>query len=145
MREIHRSALVPYAAEEMYRLVNDVESYPDFLPWCRSAQVRELGENEVEAALEFSRGGLHRRFSTRNRLEPGHSIRMELESGPFRVLEGTWSFRPLADQGCKVALDLRFEFASRLLEAVFAPVFAEMMNSLVDAFVVRARQLHGAQ
>lgn len=145
MREIHRSALVPYTAEEMFSLVNDVESYPDFLPWCRSAEIRELGENEVEAGLEFSRGGLHRRFSTHNRLEPGRAIRMTLASGPFRVLEGDWSFRSLGEEGCKVALDLRFEFASRLLEAVFAPVFAEMMNSLVDAFVARARRLHGAQ
>jgi ribosome-associated toxin RatA of RatAB toxin-antitoxin module len=143
LREIHRSALVPYAAEEMFSLVNDVESYPDFLPWCRSAEAHKLGENEVEAALEFSRGGLHRRFSTRNRLEPGQAIRMELASGPFRMLEGDWTFRPLAESGCKVALDLRFEFASRLLEAVFAPVFAEMMNSLVDAFVERAHGLYG--
>lgn len=145
MREIHRSALVPYAAEEMFGLVNDVESYPDFLPWCRSAEIRKLGEDEVEAGLEFSRGGLHRRFSTRNRIEPGRSIGMTLESGPFRVLEGAWTFQALGERGCKVVLDLRFEFASRLLEAVFAPVFAEMMNSLVDAFVARAHELHGVQ
>jgi ribosome-associated toxin RatA of RatAB toxin-antitoxin module len=147
MREIHRSALVPYPAEDMFELVNDVESYPKFLPWCRDSAVRELGEDEREASLEISRAGLHRRFTTHNRLEPVQAIRMDLVNGPFRVLEGSWSFRPLRDGDCgqagsKVSLDLRFEFASRLLEAVFAPVFAEVMNSLVDAFVTRARELH---
>lgn len=144
MREVHRSALVPYGAGEMYALVNDVESYPRFLPWCRSASVRSVSPTEVEAALEFSRGGLHRRFSTRNRLEEDRSIRMALASGPFRVLEGEWTFQALGEGGSKVSLQLRFEFASRLLEAVFAPVFAEMMNSLVDAFVERAQELHRA-
>lgn len=145
MREIHRSALVQYPAAEMYRLVNDVESYPDFLPWCRDAQVVVRGEDSVEATLEFARSGLHRRFTTHNRLDPGRAIDMQLASGPFRVLAGAWTFRALEEQGSKVALDLRFEFASRLLEAVFAPVFAEVMNSLVDAFVQRARELYAAE
>lgn len=144
LREIYRSALVPYPAEDMFDLVNDVESYPRFLPWCRDSSVRETGENEREASLEFSRAGLHRRFTTRNSLERGRSIEMDLVNGPFRVLEGRWSFHNLGDAGSKVVLDLRFEFASRLLEAVFAPVFAEVMNSLVDAFVARARELHHA-
>lgn len=127
----------------MFGLVNDVESYPDFLPWCRAAEASQLGEYEVEASLEFARSGLHRRFTTRNTLKPGRAIRMELVSGPFRELSGHWSFQPLGDGGCKVVLDMRFEFASRLLEAVFAPVFAEVMNSLVDAFVARAHEVHG--
>ncbi len=142
MREIHRSALVPYSAADMFALVNDVKAYPRFLPWCRASSVRELGEREREASLEFSRAGLHRRFTTRNTLDPARAIRMDLLDGPFRVLEGAWSFRPLGEAGSKVTLDLRFEFASRLLEAVFAPVFAELMNSLVDAFVARACELH---
>ncbi len=144
MREIHRSALIPYSAEEMFNLVNDVESYPDFLPWCRDAHVEVVDEQTVEAALEFARSGLHRRFTTRNHLENGRLIRMELVNGPFRELSGHWQFQALGLGGSKVILDLRFEFASRLLEAVFAPVFAEVMNSLVDAFVERAHSLHGA-
>lgn len=128
----------------MFGLVNDVESYPDFLPWCRDARVEEIDETTVEAELEFSRSGLHRRFTTRNSLQPGESIRMELLHGPFRELNGRWHFQPLGLGGSKVVLDLRFQFASRLLEAVFAPVFAEVMNSLVDAFVERAHNLHGA-
>lgn len=144
MREIHRSALIPYAAEEMFTLVNDVESYPDFLPWCREAHLQVIDEHTIEAGLEFARSGLHRRFTTRNHLERGRAIRMELVNGPFRELSGSWKFHPLGLGGSKVILDLRFEFASRLLEAVFAPVFAEVMNSLVDAFVERAHSLHGA-
>jgi len=143
VREIHRSALVPYGADEMFGLVNDCESYPDFLPWCRDADVQVVSEEEQEVSLEFARSGLHRRFTTFNRLDPGRSIRMELVNGPFRELNGQWTFHPLGDQGSKVALDLRFQFASRLLEGVFAPVFAEVMASLVDAFVTRAHELHG--
>lgn len=142
MREIHRSALVPYSATDMFALVNDVEAYPGFLPWCRDAEIRVNDDGTLDATLEFARSGLHRRFTTRNRPAPGRSIAMELVNGPFRVLEGDWTFRSLDEMGSKVALDLRFEFASRLLEAVFAPVFAEVMNSLVDAFVERARELH---
>lgn len=143
MREIHRSALIPYSAEAMFDLVNDVASYPDFLPWCREAQVEVIDEETIEAGLEFARSGLHRKFTTRNHLDAGRTIRMELVNGPFRELSGSWNFRPLGLGGSKVVLDLRFEFASRLLEAVFAPVFAEVMNSLVDAFVERAHDLHG--
>lgn len=145
MREIHRSALIPYAAEEMFDLVNDVDSYPEFLPWCRDAEVTVIDSETLEASLEFSRSGLHRRFTTRNSLEGGRAIHMELVNGPFRELRGSWRFQPLGLGGSKVVLDLRFEFASRLLEAVFAPVFAEVMNSLVDAFVERAHGLHGAE
>ncbi len=143
MREIHRSALVPYTAEEMFGLVNDVVTYPNFLPWCRDAHVKTIDDTTLEAELEFARSGLHRRFTTRNHLEPGQSIRMELVRGPFRELSGCWRFQPLGPGGSKVVLDLRFQFASRLLEAVFAPVFAEVMGSLVDAFVERAHTLHG--
>ncbi|MGH8427088.1 MAG: type II toxin-antitoxin system RatA family toxin [Gammaproteobacteria bacterium] len=144
LREIHRSALVPYSAEDMFELVNDVESYPGFLPWCRSAEVEKISEDELKAGLEFAKSGLHRRFTTHNRLDRGRAIRMDLVNGPFRVLSGQWVFQPLGQGGSKVALDLRFEFASRLLEAVFAPVFGEVMNSLVDAFVERAHELHHA-
>lgn len=144
MRDIYRSALVPYTAENMFELVNDVDSYPEFLPWCKAASVKDINALEREASLEFSRAGLHRRFTTHNKLKHGHSIEMDLVDGPFRVLEGHWSFQPLGETGSKVVLDLRFEFASRLLEAVFAPVFAEVMNSLVDAFVTRAREQHHA-
>ena len=143
MREIHRSALVPYTATKMFRLVNDCASYPDFLPWCRAADVEVVSPTEQEVALEFARSGLHRRFTTYNRFEPGQSIRMELVDGPFRELTGQWLFHSLDHEGSKVILDLRFEFSSRLLEGVFAPIFAEVMASLVDAFVTRAGELYG--
>ena len=144
MREIHRSALIPYPAEEMFRLVNDVESYPHFLPWCRDARIKTINDTTIEAELEFAKSGLHRRFATCNHLEPGKAIRMELVRGPFRELSGCWRFQQLGLGGSKVILDLRFQFASRLLEAVFAPIFSEVMNSLVDAFVERAHRLHDA-
>lgn len=127
----------------MYALVSDVESYPAFLPWCRDAEIVERSAGEVVASLEIAKSGLHRRFTTRNRLWPGEKIEMNLEKGPFNTLGGDWRFIPLADEGSKVSLDLEFEFSSRLLDAVFAPVFAEIMSALVDAFVGRATRLYG--
>ncbi len=127
----------------MYKLVNDVEAYPRFLPWCRSAAVERVNTHELVACIEINRAGLHRQFATRNLLEPPRVIHMQLESGPFRTLEGAWNFQPLNRMGSRVSLDLVFAFSSRLLDAVFAPIFSEAMNSLVDAFVAEARKTHG--
>lgn len=133
---------MPYSSDELFQLVNDVDSYPRFLPWCRSAESNQISDEEVLASVEIYRVGLHRTFTTRNRLHPPSAIHMTLESGPFRHLEGDWTFRSLADSGCRVSLDLEFAFASRLLDAVFAPIFSEVMSSLIDAFVKEARRLH---
>lgn len=145
MRSVEREALVPYSAEAMYELVNDVESYPRFLPWCRSAEIRSQGENEVTASLTLAKGGIRRSFTTRNRLEPGRLIDIQLVDGPFRHLEGEWRFHPLRDDASKVTLDMRFEVASGVFDAVLGPIFHQIANSLVDAFVQRARDIHGGR
>ncbi|HEX6550498.1 MAG TPA: type II toxin-antitoxin system RatA family toxin [Gammaproteobacteria bacterium] len=143
MRRVNKSALVPYPARQMYDLVNDVERYPEFLPWCRGAQVLSQSDSEMRARLDLARGGLHKTFTTRNVLEPGQSITMTLENGPFRHLEGRWSFADLGPDGSKVSLDMEFEFAGALLDLMAGPVFHEISNSLVDAFIKRAASLHG--
>ncbi len=144
MARIQRSATVPYSPEQMFALVNDIESYPQFLPWCRSARVLGRGDDWIRARLEMAKGALHRSFTTRNTLEHPHRIRIRLEDGPFRKLEGDWHFDPAGD-GCRVSLDLEFEFAGRMLSAVAGPVFSQIAASLVDAFRRRAEQLYGAQ
>ena len=144
MRKVSRSALVPYSVGKMYVLVADVESYPSFLPWCNDAVVNLRDGEVVEGTVEFHRGGLSKHFRTRNVLKPYESISMDLVSGPFRTLTGGWTFEALGQHGCKVKLDLEFEFESRLTDRVLGRFFEDTCNSLVDAFVQRATLLYGA-
>ena len=142
MPRIQRSAVVPYSADQMFQLVNDVEAYPVFLPWCRSARVLSTGDDWIRARIEMAKGALHRSFTTRNLLEPGRRIRIRLEDGPFHRLEGDWHFEPRDNGGSRVELDLEFEFAGRMLSAVLGPVFNQIASSLVDSFVRRAHAVY---
>ncbi len=137
---IQKSALVPYTPEMMFALVADIERYPEFLPWCRSVQVRSRELDAVVVNVEFSYHGVRQTFTTRNQMTPPHTLNISLVSGPFRQLTGHWRFIPL-DTGCKISLDMTFEFAGPLLSFLFGPVFERVANTLVDAFVQRARQL----
>ncbi len=144
MTHIHRHAIVPYSPAQMFALVDDVRAYPEFLPWCGSARELHRDEDEVEAAVEIAKGSVRKTFTTRNRLQKDKMIEMRLVSGPFKHLEGFWRFEPLGEgQACKVSLDLDFEFANRLLSMAIGPVFNAIANSLVDAFVKRARAVYG--
>lgn len=143
MKTVSRSALVPHSAEKMFALVDDVESYPLFLPWCRSATVHRREEHVVEASLDIHRGLVSKSFTTRNTLTPHTSIELALIGGPFRHLAGGWQFRQLGEIGSKVSLELEFEFAHRMTDVVFASTFEDICNSLVDAFTSRAEALHG--
>lgn len=143
MTTIHKSALVPYSAEQMYNLVDDVHAYPDFLPWCGASKEISRNEEEVEASLDIAHSGIHKSFTTRNRLQPGQSIEMQLVEGPFKHLNGVWRFETLGDAGSKVGLDLEFEFSSKLLGMTFGPVFSKIASSLVDAFIKRAQKVYG--
>jgi len=140
---ISRSALVPYTPAQMYELVDDVASYPQFLPWCRDAKVLARDEDEVRATLDIAYSGLHKSFTTLNRLQHNKMIEIRLVSGPFRRLEGFWRFDGLGEDGSKVSLDLEFEFSGRLLSMTFGPVFGQIANSMLDAFVRRAESVHG--
>jgi ribosome-associated toxin RatA of RatAB toxin-antitoxin module len=140
MREVKRSALIAESPARMYALINDIERYPEFVPWCTAARVESRTEGEVVATLTIKRGPLRAEFTTRNLLEPGKRVLMQFVSGPFSVLEGLWTLVPLGDLGCRVELEMRFEFANRVAGALFAPLFEDTAASLVDAFVKRARE-----
>ncbi|MFN2309161.1 MAG: type II toxin-antitoxin system RatA family toxin [Gammaproteobacteria bacterium] len=140
---IHKSALVAYTPAEMFALVRDIESYADFLPWCRSARILWCEGDEVDACIEMAKGSLHKTFTTRNRHQPDKMIEMRLVEGPFKRLEGFWRFDPLGEAACKVSLDLEFEFANRMLSLMIGPVFSQIANTLVDAFQQRAVQVYG--
>ncbi|MGD8483741.1 MAG: type II toxin-antitoxin system RatA family toxin [Thioalkalispiraceae bacterium] len=143
MTKINKSALVPYSAEQMYDLVDNIPAYAEFLPWCQSAEELQRNENEVQGSLFIAHSGLKKSFTTRNTLDKPNRITMNLVEGPFKHLQGVWTFSPLGDEGCKVTLDMNFEFSSKLMGLTFGPVFSHMANSLVDAFVQRANDIYG--
>jgi ribosome-associated toxin RatA of RatAB toxin-antitoxin module len=140
MREVKRSALIAESPERMYALINDIERYPEFVPWCTAARVESRKDGEMVATLAIKRGPLRAEFTTRNLLEPGKRVLMQFVSGPFSVLEGLWTLTPLGDLGCRVELEMRFEFANRVAGTLFASLFEDTAASLVDAFVRRARE-----
>ncbi len=143
MRRVRRNALVPYSADQMFALVDDVAAYPDFLPWCSHAVEHARDEQQVEATLELNKGGVSKRFTTRNIRVPGEQLNMQLVDGPFSHLDGIWYFEPLGDEGSKVTLRIDFEFTSVMVGMMFGSFFEQTCNSLVDAFIKRAGQVYG--
>lgn len=143
MERITRSALVPYTQQEMFALVNDVDTYPQFLPWCNGAESTVCGDNEVQARIDFSVKGVSKSFTTRNRLIGNEAILMQLVDGPFSRLEGRWRFEPLGDAGCKISLNLEYAFSSKVVSMVTGPVFNKIASTLVDSFQKRAVEVYG--
>ncbi|PIJ52352.1 ubiquinone-binding protein [Erwinia sp. OLTSP20] len=142
MSRISRSALVPYSAEQMYKLVNDISSYPQFLPGCTGSRVLDASARQMTAAVDVSKAGISKTFVTRNTLVDNQSIQMQLVEGPFRKLTGGWHFVSLSDEACKVELNLEFEFTNMLVELAFGRIFKELAGSMVQAFTQRAREVY---
>ena len=143
MTEITRSALLPYDADDIYCLVNDIEAYPHYMDGCVGAKVLRSDESSVTAQLDLAKAGFRQSFVTRNVVEPGRRIVMELVEGPFDHFEGIWCFDALGDAACRVTLDLRFTLASGLLSAAARRLFQSVGNNLVDALCRRANELYG--
>ena len=143
MELIDRSALVPYTADEMYALVSDILTYPQFLPWCSGTQILSREGQELSARIDFSVSSVSQSFTTSNQLKPGEEIAMHLVDGPFSQLEGRWRFEPLGDAGCKISLLLEYDFSSKMVSLVVGPVFNKIANTLVDAFQKRAVEVYG--
>lgn len=142
MSRITRSALVPFSAEQMFELVNDVESYPSFLPGCSGSRVLEISPNAMTASVEVAKAGIRKTFTTRNELVAGKAINMKLIDGPFRRLVGGWHFTHLDATACKIELNLDFEFTNGLVEMAFGKVFNELAGNMVNAFTQRARDVY---
>ena len=126
----------------MFALVDDIEAYPSFLPWCGNTVVHKREGDIVEATLDLQRGGISKSFTTRNTLQQDQSIGLALLGGPFKKLSGGWSFQALGDAGSKVSLDLEFEFENPVTDVVFGSFFEEICNSLVDSFTRRAADVY---
>jgi ribosome-associated toxin RatA of RatAB toxin-antitoxin module len=146
MKNVHKSVLIWYSAEEMFALVTDVAKYPEFLPWCDRASVLAREPDGMKAEIGISFAGIRQTFTTRNHHVAGREVRMKLVDGPFSNLDGCWKFQALGTTGqraCKVALEMHYGFKSTALAAVVGPVFDKIAGSLVDAFVKRAEQVYG--
>ena len=134
---------MPYNSAEMFALVDDIDAYDEFLPWCSQSEVLARNDHVVDASLEVHKGALSKTFSTRNTNSLHEAIDIALIGGPFKHLSGGWRFESLGDSGCKVMLDLEFQFESRIVDAMFGPFFEETCSSLVDAFIDRAVSVYG--
>ena len=143
MVSIYRSALLAYTPEEMFNLVTDIEAYPQFLPWCSSAEVLMQEEHGATARIDFSVGNVSKSFTTRNVHRANEEVAMQLVDGPFSELQGFWLFQPLGEEGCKISLSLNYDFSSRMLSLVVGPVFSNIANTLVDSFQKRAVEIYG--
>jgi ribosome-associated toxin RatA of RatAB toxin-antitoxin module len=140
---ISKTALIPYSADKMYQLVVDVDNYQHFLPWCGSSRILSQTKDEVKGMVEIQHMGMNKTFTTLNRLQKNKMIEMRLLEGPFKHLQGFWRFTALDENGCKISLDLEFEFSNKIMSVAFGPIFGQIANSMVDAFCKRATEIYG--
>lgn len=143
MPELHRKALVPHKADLMYEIVNRVDLYHQFLPWCSESAILESTDNTMTASVFMKKGPLNQSFTTKNTMLVGKMIDMELVDGPFKKLSGQWEFTDISEQGSKISLQLNYEFSSSIIAVVVGPVFNQIANTLVDSFCKRADELYG--
>jgi ribosome-associated toxin RatA of RatAB toxin-antitoxin module len=144
MASVQKSVLVPYSAARMFELVEHVENYPLFLPWCAGARTLERRTRETLVRIDINYHGVRAHFTTANRSEPPELIVVELRDGPFRHLDGAWRFHALAPTASKVELELHYEFAAPVLERLIGPVFSHIAHTFIDAFVRRAETVYAA-
>jgi ribosome-associated toxin RatA of RatAB toxin-antitoxin module len=143
MTLVQKSALVKFSAQQMFDLVNDIEAYPQFLPWCSGSRIIKQEDDVVEAELMISKGGFNKAFSTRNSITKAESITVSLLDGPFSHLEGVWNFLPLREDASKISLDLEFEMSGALANLAFGAVFNQICNTMVTSFTDRAKVVYG--
>jgi ribosome-associated toxin RatA of RatAB toxin-antitoxin module len=143
MTEISKTTVVPYTSDEMYVLVNDIESYPIFLPWCTEARILSQQEESLTAKLSLALGKIKQSFTTENTMQDGSRIDMKLIEGPFKHLTGYWRFIQEGDQSCHVHLHMHFEFKNKIIKHTIGKAFYKVMDTLVESFVRRAQHIYG--
>ena len=143
MAVVHKSVILGYSAAQMFSLVDKVEDYPQFLPWCGGVEIKERSDERLVAAIHIHYHGVKQSFTTENTNTPPFAMQMKLVEGPFRQLDGQWHFRPLREDACKVEFELQYEFSSKLLEKLIGPVFSMIANSFVESFCKRAEVIYG--
>ncbi len=143
MAVVEKSVLIERSAEQMFDLVDRVEDYPAFLPWCGGTELHARDAATTVATIRISYHGIHSSFSTVNAKDIPKWMTIRLRDGPFRSMEGGWRFTPLGATACKIEFRLSYEFSSKLLEKALGPVFHRIANTFVDSFVKRADQIYG--
>ncbi|TSA20375.1 MAG: type II toxin-antitoxin system RatA family toxin [Betaproteobacteria bacterium] len=143
MSDVIKTVLVPYTPAEMFVLVDRVEDYPQFLPWCGRTELHERDAGVTEATLHIDYYHLRQSFTTRNSKRAPEEMQIQLKSGPFRRMEGGWLFHPLGDAACKIEFRLHYTFANAAFDTLLGPVFGYIAGSLVDSFIQRAEQVYG--
>lgn len=141
-KTIDRSALVNFSAQQMFDLINDIESYPQFMTGCIGAKILERGDDWLVAKLELAKSGVKQSFTTRNQLQPPECMTMELVDGPFKIFKGTWSFSTIDAQSCKVRFVLEYEFANFLLGLTASAMMGQLAAEQVDALCQRAKMVY---
>jgi ribosome-associated toxin RatA of RatAB toxin-antitoxin module len=136
---VHRCALVDQAAEHLFDLIEAAEHYPDFLPWCAGALIVSRDDTLVSADIHMRFAGVAFSLRTRNPKRRPEYMAIHLERGPFRHFEGEWRLRVLDPRACKVDFRLDYDFDSPLMTRMAGPMFSHVANTMVDAFVARAR------
>ncbi len=143
MALVEKTVLVHHSAQQMFSLVDNIEDYPSFLPWCGGASVAPKGEDGlVHATVLIDFHHVRKSFTTENRRQAPHLIEMKLVDGPFEMLDGSWRFIPYGNEACKIDVRLHYEFSNKLLETLVGPIFNLIANSFVDAFAKRAEKVY---
>lgn len=145
MAKVNKSALVMHSAEQMYALVNNVRDYPNFLPWCSGSSIIEESDDGLTARLDISKAGFDYSFTTRNQMQAPERIDLALVEGPFRTFKGSWTFKKLSDEACKVTLDLDFDFTGKIANFAMGKVFNQIASTMVDAFCQQADVKYDSQ
>lgn len=143
MAKVQKSVLAGYSASQMFELVDSVERYPEFLPWCGGTELLQRDESLTVATIRIDYMQVKQSFTTENAKQAPHSMTLSLKAGPFRNLEGSWRFIELNQSACKIEFHLNYEFSSKLLESVVGPVFGKIADNFVDAFIRRAEKIYG--
>jgi len=139
---INKKAVVKFSANQMYKLVNDIEAYPSFLPWCTDANIINDSKDSLTASVSISIGRIKKIFTTLNTMQQDISIDMKLIKGPFKKLNGSWEFENNNNGGSTVSLVMEFEFKNKLLKYTLGGAFKKITDSLVDAFISRANDIY---
>jgi len=143
MPTISRSALVMHSAEEMFKLINDVDLYSEFLPGCSDSKIISQDDTSMTASLLVSKGGIKKWFTTKNTLLTNSQVIIDLVDGPFKKLTGGWILTPLSDEACKIELALEYEFSSKIFDLAFGKIFNQLANNMVTSFTHRAKEVYG--
>jgi len=142
VRQLNKSLLMPYSSAKIYAVVEDIQSYPQFLPWCGGTRILAQEAHRVDAEITIVKGPVRVAFATENQLHPDTRIDMRLKKGPFKQLSGYWAFEAIGEDACRVTLKLDFEFNNALLAMTVGAVFEQVIGSLIDAFLARAKVLY---